>query len=189
MSNDAYFEEADKESGIDVLPPAKSNNLPANGSDVLSYRKSLIEQYHKGASGLLQRLKECGKSGMEALVVSLLDEIISETDELKGNELVALQNGELRDASVISFKRAEVLEKAIKAAQSKQLLEKNSGIDIESPSMLIIFKFFLEKSRETFQRMGVGDEISDLFFRTFSDTTENWKKELFERFEELKRQR
>lgn len=180
------FENADAEAGVEVLPARVGK---PDGQDVMAYRRDLVEQYHKGAPSLLARLRKDGKQDMESLVISLIDEIIGETDELKGNQLVALQNGELRDASVISFKRAEVLEKAIRAVQTKQQFEKDGGIDIESPSMMVIFRFFMEKSREAFSKMSVGDEISDLFFRTFGEIMENWKKELRSKFEESRGQR
>ena len=43
-----------------------------------------------------------------------------------------------------------------------------------------------EKAAETFDRMAVGDEMKDLFFRTYGDATEDWKSELRARFEELR---
>lgn len=195
MNSDAFIEadadefvEADAAAGAELVPiPRHPVVTPSN--DVVAYRKSLVQEYHDGAPSLLAKLKAAGKQDMESVIVSLIDEIIGETDELKGNELVAVQNGELRDASVISFKRAEVLEKAIRAVQSKQQFEKDSGIDVESPSMMVIFRFFMEKAKESFLTMAVGDELADLFFRTLGESMENWKKELRSEFEKLKNPR
>ena len=167
MSNND-FENMDRSVGIStdvqVLPPETEMSRPA--SDVIQFRKKLVEQYHNGSPSLSAKLKAAGKEDLESYIVAMIDEVIQETDHLLGNELVATHNGDLRDASVISFKRAEVLEKAIKAAQTKQQFEKQGGIDIDSPSMMIIFRFFMSKSKETFDRMKVGTEIPDLFFRT-----------------------
>jgi hypothetical protein len=189
MSDDD-FERADADAGGVVVEtlPAKINPNGAVPANVVAYREQLVRQYHEGSPSLVERLRKAGKADYEMLVVALIDEVIKETDHLLGNELVATQNGELRDASIISFKRAEVLEKAISAVQAKHELEKDSGIDTESPAMAIIFKFFMSKAKESFGRMGMGDEINDLFFRTFSDITENWKRELRDRFDELRNQ-
>jgi hypothetical protein len=155
----------------------------------MEYREQLVKQYHDGAPSLVEKIRKAGKEDIESLLVALIEEVVKETDHLLGNELVATQNGDLRDASIISFKRAEVIEKAIKAVQAKQEFERESGIDVDSPSMTVIFRFFLAKAKDTFDRIGVGNETNDLFFRTFSEIMENWKKELRERFEELGNQR
>lgn len=184
------FEEVDAE-----VVSEKSANLPAKGeklampANVVEYREQLVKQYHNGSPSLVERIRKAGKEDIESLLVALIEEVVKETDNLLGNELVATQNGELHDASIISFKRAEVIEKAIKAVQAKQEFERESGIDIDSPSMVVIFRFFMSKAKDTFERMGVGNEMSDLFFRTFSDIMDNWKKELRERFDELRNQR
>lgn len=195
MSEDE-FKKADAEAGVaEVMPPSSAmpvkgmkNGLPAN---VVEYREQLIKQYHNGAPSLVEKIQKAGagKEDIESLLVALIEEVVKETDHLLGNELVATQNGELRDASIISFKRAEVIEKAIKAVQAKQEFERESGIDVDSPSMTVIFRFFMAKVKDTFDRISVGNETNDLFFRTFSEVMESWKKELRERFDELRNQR
>ena len=111
--------------------------------------------------------------------------MVRESDHLLGNELVATQNGDLRDASVISYKRAEVLEKAIKAAQARMEFERESGIDLDSPSMMVVFRFFMSKVKDVFAKMGMDSEANDVFFRMLGDEMENWKRELHEKLEEL----
>jgi hypothetical protein len=182
------FVKADNEAGVangmEVLPPSSNSSLSLPPTtDLLAYRKQLVEQYHQGAPSLIARLKASGREDLESQIVAMVDEILSETDNLLGNQLVATRNGDLRDASVISFKRAEVLEKALKAVQTRQQFEKQSGIDLDSPSMIVVFRFFMSKARDTFSRMGVGPEINDLFFRVFGEVTNDWKKELRESFD------
>jgi hypothetical protein len=190
---DDDFEKADMEAGVspretsavEVMAPEKKNTaLTGRTSDIMVYRQQLVEQYHAGAPTLVKRLKEAGRDDMDSLLIALIDEVVRETDHLLGNELVATQNGELRDASVISYKRAEVLEKAIKAVQNKRDAERIRGLDVDSPSMMSVFRFFMCKAKDCFERMNVGNEVSDLFFRTLSEATENWKKELREYLEE-----
>ena len=188
MSNGDDFKSADAEAGVvegEVLPARRrEEGALASQTDLLAYRTKLVEQYHRGAPSLMARLKELGKEGMEDQVVAFLGEILAETDNLLGNQLVATSNGELRDASVISFKRAEVLEKALKAVQLRQEFERSkSGVDLDSPQMVIIFRFFMSKAKDAISRMGVGPEINDMFFRVFGEITNDWKKELKDAFE------
>lgn len=184
------FTQADED--ISVLSPEKSLTTQNKGvvpANIVEYRDQLVKQYHNGATSLVERIRKGGKEDAESLLVALIEEVVKETDHLLGNELVSTQNGELRDASVISFKRAEVIEKAIRAVQAKQEFERESGIDVDSPSMIVIFRFFMSKTKDTLDKMGVDSDFNDLFFRTFSDVTESWKKELRIRFEELRTQR
>lgn len=182
------FQEADQMAGeaVAVLMPPQQQTGVAKTVGYVEYRNQLVERYHQGARGLTERLRASGREDAEALVVALIDEVIKETDHLLGNELVATENGELRDASVISFKRSEVLEKAIKAVQTKQMFERESGIDIDSPAMMLIFRFFMAKVRATFVGINAPDEMSDLFFDKLSDAMSDWKKELRRQFDDLK---
>lgn len=200
MNDSTEFEDADEEMSVAVLsPPADisketsivpagvADTLPTMGgmpANVVEYREQLVTKYHEGSPSLIKKLRQAGKEDAESLVVALLDEVIKETDHLLGNELVATQNGDLRDASIISFKRAEVLEKAIKSVQERQDKERTGGVDVDSPSMMIVIRFFMAKARDAFDMMGVGDEVRDLFFRTFSEVMDNWKKDLRDKFEE-----
>jgi len=182
------FDAMDNEAGVSTpaeLVSSSGRTLVASNG-VAAYRAELVRQYHGGSSSLVAALRSQGMDDAESLVASLIDEVIKETDNLLGNHLVATENGDLRDASVISYKRAEVLEKAIKAIQTKQTFERVNGIDVDSPSMAIVFRFFMSKTKLVFQRMGLADEQIDLFFQTLGEEMENWKKELREEFEELK---
>lgn len=167
----------------EVMPPAPSHIIPGSTSE---YRDQLVQRYHKGAVSLVQRLRDDGISDNEGVLVALIEEVFKETDNLLGNGLIATENGEIQTSSVISFKRAEVLEKAIKAVQSKQQLERESGLDVDSPAMLVIFTYFMTKVKEVFDRIELPDEQRDLFFKTLGEETENWKKELREEFEAMK---
>ena len=188
MNNDE-FQKADEEAGVETAvvevmssaESAVSRTMPAD--DIISFRRQLIEDYHKGSAGLLALLHKEGKNDLESRATALLDEMVRETDNLLGNELIATRNGDLRDSTIISFKRIEGLEKTARITQSKQQFEKQSGIDLDSPLMIVIFTYFLQKAKETFNGIGVGSEINDLFFQKFGEVSEDWKRELREKLE------
>jgi hypothetical protein len=167
-----------------VMEPDSDSVIVAGGT--AEYRDKLIKQYHGGSKTLVDRLRQDGLLDNESLLVALIEEIVKETDNLLGNQLIAIENGSVRDASIISAKRSEVIEKAIKAVQSKQAFEKENGIDLDSPQMVVIFKYFMGKVQEVFDSTGAAVEQRDLFFRTLGEHTENWKKEIREEFEILK---
>jgi len=163
----------------------EGTGLASSPKDIGELRKSLVRQHHKGASSLVERLENEGKNNLEGLIMSLVDEVVKETDSLLANELVSIQQGDLRDASIISYKRSEVLEKAIKAVQAKQVFEKENGVDVNSPSMLVVFKYFMGKVKDVFSGMNTDDELSDTFFRNLASNLSDWKKELGEELNDL----
>jgi len=187
------FDKADREgeelvSLNDSLATTTEVVEKSNGevSSVIDYRNKLVEDYHGGNDSLIERIRNGGSDDADSILVALIDELMKETDHLLGNELVAAESGDLRDSSVISFKRAEVIEKAIRSVQAQQKYAKDSGIDIDSPSMIVIFKFFMTRVKETFDEISLPREQNDMFFNAFGVTMENWKKDLKEEFELLK---
>jgi hypothetical protein len=183
---DSDFEDADQDAGVLTAVDKRQQKGLAPVSGHVEYRQQLVSRYHQGSKNLVERLRSNGRDDAEALLLSLINEMVQETDHLLGNELVSTENGELRDASVISFKRAEVLEKAIKAVQAKSQFEKESGIDLDSPMMMIVFRYFMSKVKQTLVRVNAPDDMSDLFFRSLSESMADWKKEMKVQFEELK---
>jgi len=186
-SNSDDFKKADIEHGEFSPAPAglilgdnseEETSLTSSPRDVLELRKKLVKQHYRGSSSLVEKLENEGRNSLEGLVMSLVDEVVKETDSLLANELVSIQEGNLRDASIISYKRSEVLEKAIKAVQAKQVFEKENGVDVDSPSMLVVFKYFMGKVQDVFKGMNTDDELSDTFFRTLASGLSDWKKEL-----------
>ena len=179
----------DFENSVAHLPSDHSSHEVVVGSEpneIVAYRNQLIKDHHQGSSGLINRIQESG-GDTDRIVGILLEELFGETDALLGNGLVATNNGDLKDASVISVKRAEVLERAIKAIQAKQSMDKmGSGLDLDSPSMMVVFRYFMGKVKDVFDRMDLGSEVCDLFFKTLGDSTEEWKKEIRQELNALK---
>lgn len=182
MSDD--FNDSD-DNYLDVPAKTVNGSLDGVAGNMMEYRKELIKGYHGGSTSLPEKIDKNGKNTNEDMVLALVSELISETDHLLGNELLAGEFGNLRDASVISTKRADVLEKAIKAVQTKLVFDKDYGFDVKSPAMRQIFKFFLGKVKQVFGTLGYDDEASDTFFRTFLTAMDSWEKELQQELEEM----
>lgn len=164
-----------------LLPTISNKNpLTTKGTKgTLAYRQNLLKDYHNGQNSLTDRLKIEGKNGIEHLVLALVEEIIKETDNLLGNQLLATQNGDIRDATIISDKRASVLAQAIKAIQSKQEFEKErGGFDLDSPSMRVVFEYFMTRVRESFKELNYNSEQTDIFYRALGSSMLNWQKDL-----------
>jgi hypothetical protein len=192
------FEKADAEAGVmveaEAEEPSEEKTLPAvvesttaltTPQDMMQFREQLVGIYHKGSKSLVEKLTREHRNNPETLVMALVDELVRETDTLLGNALVATHQGSLRDASVISYKRAEVLEKAIKAVQAKQVFDKDRGFDLESPFMGVVWRYFMENVKSVFMDIGMSPEVNDTFFRSLAARMKEWKKDLKNKLDDM----
>jgi len=168
-----------------VVVASVETDLIKSGSDSLSCHEKGIRTHYNGDT--LTDLINSDEISTETLIRSLLVELAREIDNLAGNRVIATENGEFEKATIISSKRTEMVDRAIKAIMAKKEFEANTSIDVESPSMRIVFQYFLEKCQESFAKAGMNSEISDTFFRNFNDICgSSWKKELKRRIAEIK---
>jgi len=167
-----------------VTIPDKVDLTKVSVSKQLAFRDQKIRDHYKGDT--LTELINSDDLSVEDLMRALLSEILREADNLAGNRVIADENGNIESSTVISAKRVEIVEKALKAIMSKKEFEAQNSIDVESPSMKIVFRYFLEKCQESFDKAGMSADISDTFFRCFNDVSTLWKKELKKRIAEIK---
>ena len=150
-----------------------------------SVRDGKIADAYNGSGSVCSRMSD-PESSVEEIMQALLYEFAREIDKLAGNERLAIDNGEIERATVISVKRAEVIDKMVKAFMSKKEFDSTTSIDVESPSMRVVFHFFLQKCQESFDKSGMSSEVSNLFFRNLTEVMANWKKELKRRIVEMR---
>jgi len=159
-----------------------SDGVPA---DMVERRNQMMQKHYGGHSGLIEKLKYLGTNELKHIVLALCEEILQESDHLAGNSLIALEEGNLAASSAISAKRAEVIEKAMKALQTKEMFERERGIDVESPSMEVVFTYFLEKCKNALDETGIDQHVQFLFVKSLTYLMENWKKELKTALEQI----
>lgn len=172
-----------------VLPPETSavpykKNQKENAQVVLRDQK--ISQHYGGRENSLASRASSGSFSGEELLRDLVTELFKEIDNLAGVQVMATENGDLQATTIIASKRTEIIDRAIKAIMHKKEFEAQNSIDIESPSMMIVFRYFLEKCNEAFRMAGFNEDTTNPFFHCFNDVVKEWKKELKKRIAELK---
>lgn len=171
------FQRMDAEAGKSVVCSSKPTPAlaKAKAGDFVQMRKDKVTQYYADKESPAIKMK---RGDLDGVLMTLISELVDTGDNLLGNELLATENGDFRDATVIAVKRAEVIEKILKVIQAKQACEKENGIDVESPSMLVVFRYFISKTKEALVKIGVADELADTFYKALGELSENWKKDL-----------
>lgn len=171
--------------GTEVIVPDRVDMSKTCSKNAEYHEKRIRQHYSNGPS--LSELTSLDDISTEVLMKSLLGEFAREIDNLAGNNTIAIENGDIEASTIIATKRAEIVDRLYKAVMTKKEFEASTSLDVESPSMRVVFQYFLEKSQESFDRAGMTSEISDVFFRNFNDICgSTWKKELKRRIAEIK---
>lgn len=163
--------------------PEKASVISAP-SEQIKLRDQKIREYYKGETLTEKMLSD--DISVESLIRCLLAEFSREADNLAGNQMMATENGNIESSTVISSKRVEIIEKTIKAIMAKKEFEATNSIDVDSPSMRIVFRYFMSKCQESFGKAGMGSDISDVFFRNMNDVMANWKRDIKKQIAEIK---
>jgi hypothetical protein len=86
MGNQTEFEVADRDAGVsgELVTVEKDPRGALQPTNIAEYRAQLIAKYHKGARGLIERLRTSGQDNAEALLLAIIEEVVRETDYLSG---------------------------------------------------------------------------------------------------------
>lgn len=199
MSEDENFNKDLKEINEGSQEIAKINNVEIeasvdsstdvsllNKSDLELVHEQSLKEYYGGKKGLLEKLKEEGKTTYEGLINGLIEEMYKSVDNLKGNEIVAKKKEDLGASTLIESKHMEAMTQLSKVLQQKQIFDKENGIDLNSPQMTVILKYFLDTIKETFESIKTDDEQQSLFWTAFVSKVDTWKKDIQDRIDNMK---
>ena len=83
-------------------------------------------------------------------------------------------------------KRSEILKSvADVVAKRKQLNQRASDIDLNSPAFLIFQKLMFDKMVSSLQELSIDEEMISLIIQKWSQKMQNWGKELKQKLEEM----
>ena len=164
-----------------------TDHLPATESDGL--RSQLVNSYYGGSNGLIHKIHQrSGSVTPDDLITGLVGEIVSESDSMKGNELIVLEEGDARGATIISSKRVSAMESAAKILHQKKIIDSEHSIDLDSPYIKRMLEYVVKRIHDVFQDMQLEGEINDIFFSRLGEKMKDWKKEVRREFDELREQ-
>lgn len=174
---------------------AQSNSpkpLPKNrfivGADVNAYRETLVEQYReRGHKSVLSRVKEGGSEvTSDEILGDIIEEILEGGEDLLGTQLMLAEEGNLTDATVVTVKRGELLRSVAEiVAKRKELNQRASDVDLNSPAFMLFQKLCFDHMMETLTDLSLDEEMVSLIVSGWSKKMENWGKELKNKLDEM----
>ena len=101
------------------------------------------------------------------------------TEDLQGASLLLENEGNLKDASAISIKRADLLKLVSDIVSKKRELSQRSGeVDLNSPAFCIFQKLCFDKMVESMEELKIESEMVNLLLTRWQAKMKDWGKEL-----------
>ena len=166
--------------------------LPKNrfivGADVNAYRETLVEQYReRGHKSVLSRVKEGGSEvTSDEILGDIIEEILEGGEDLLGTQLMLAEEGNLTDATIVTVKRGELLRSVAEiVAKRKELNQRASDVDLNSPAFMLFQKLCFDHMMETLTELNLDEEMISLITTTWGSAMQNWGKELKNKLDEM----
>lgn len=169
------------------LKPLPKNRFIA-GADVNAYRDTLVEQYReRGHKSVLKKVKEGGSEvTSDEILGDIIEEILEGGEDLLGTQLMLAEEGNLTDATVVTVKRGELLRSVAEiVAKRKELNQRASDIDLNSPAFMLFQKLCFDKMMDTLTELNLDEEMISLITSKWGAAMQNWGKELKQQLDEM----
>jgi uncharacterized protein (UPF0371 family) len=188
----AFDAEKGKRRMPDEIVQSNPKPLPKNrfivGADVNAYRETLVEQYReRGHKSVLSRVKEGGPEvTSDEILGDIIEEILEGGEDLLGTQLMLAEEGNLTDSTIVTVKRGELLRSVAEiVAKRKELNQRASDIDLNSPAFMLFQKLCFDKMMETLTDLSLDEEMISLIVTKFGEKMSTWGKELKQKLDEM----
>lgn len=159
---------------------------PVDGVDYIDIRERLVDAYRRKRGTILSRVAvTTGDNSVDTIITAVIQELAQETENLLGNEIMMMTAGQVDKASVVSVKRADVLDVLSKVAIRRKEAASSSAVDLNSPAFQLFQSLCFEKLTESMEEMKISPEERQLLISKWSTKLQNWMKELRERLANL----
>ena len=176
----------DSSNSNNSLKPIPKNKF-ITGSDINAYKDSLVDFYRSnGHAGVLDRLKQDGNVTSDEILGMIIMEILEGNEDMLGTQLMLAEEGNLQGSTTVVVKRGELLRSVADiVAKRKELNQKASEIDLNSPAFTIFQKLCFDKMVKALEDLNIDNEMVNLIVTRWSQNMSDWGKELKAKLEEM----
>lgn len=171
-----------------LTPKPMPKNRFITGANINAYKQSLIAQYRSnGHKSVLQKIKKSDENTTSDQILGLIiEQILQGGQDLLGTQLLLAQQGNLQMSTATVVKRSEIL-KAVAdvVAKRKQLNQRASDIDLNSPAFMIFQKLMFDKMISSLEQLSIDEQMISLIVQKWSQKMQNWGKELKQKLQQM----
>jgi len=173
-----------------IMKDNESLPIPTNkfiiGSDINAYRDTLVDRFRKKHQGIIEKVKDNKGISSDEILVSIIEEILLDSEDLLGTRLVFTEEGNLHDAASVTVKRSDLLKSVADiVAKRKELNQRANDIDLNSPAFMLFQKICFDKMIAALNELNIEEESVQLILTKWSKQMENWGKELKDKLNEM----
>ena len=175
--------------GNEDLSVFNSNSVKkADGSGSVQQRRdNLIAEYRKRKRGIIDSVRAGEVENSDGLISLIVDDLLSESENLMGNSLYFMDEGELHDSTAVTIKRADLLKTiADILVKKRELNQKDADVDLNSPAFQIFQKICFNKMTTVLEELSFDSEMKQLILSKWSIAMRDWGKELQNELKEIR---
>jgi hypothetical protein len=126
-------------------------------------------------------------STIDAILSSVMFEILKDSDDLLSNRIILTQQKNLHEANDITSKRSMLLAKVAEISLKKQEINsRTQDVDLNSPAFSFFQQICFDKLKETLVEMQMQDEKIQVVIMKWAEKMKNWDKVLTEKINSYK---
>lgn len=158
----------------------KVENHSTRLSSMRDVKQALLKEHRKYRKGILEQLERSNTGfNTDQLQNLIIEDMLLSTEDLQGASLLLENEGNLKDASAISIKRADLLKLVSDIVSKKRELSQRSGeVDLNSPAFCIFQKLCFDKMVESMEELKIESEMVNLLLTRWQAKMKDWGKEL-----------
>ena len=168
------------------LSISKSNIL--NKKKIFSEKEELLSEYYGDSKSLIDKMtKNPDGSTIDAILSSVMFEILKDSDDLLSNRIILTQQKNLHEANDITSKRSMLLAKVAEISLKKQEINsRTQDVDLNSPAFSFFQQICFDKLKDTLMEMQMQDEKIQVVIMKWAEKMKNWDKILTEKINSYK---
>lgn len=170
----------------DLVPQPVPKDKFIVGADIGSYRDGLVSKYREKYKGVLQKIEENTNMSSDDILSSIIVDILLDSENLLGTQLLFAEQGNLKDSTDITMKRGNLL-KAVAdiVTKRKELNQKAADVDLNGPAFMLFQKMCFERMMDVLEQLNMDVEMVQLILNKWQQKMENWGKDLKNQLEEM----
>ena len=150
-------------------------------------KKRLLSSYRSNNPGILDKLEKTSAGfNVDQLMNLIMEDLLNSTEDLQATTLFLEGEGNLRDASAITIRRADLLRViADIAGKKKELIQRAGEVDLNSPAFMMFQKICFDSLVSAMEELKISPEMVGMLINKWQEQMKDWDKRLKKQLKEL----